>query len=763
MDSAVRMLVVWFPDWPVVAAGAPLDEPVAVVRGNQVVACSPAARAEGVTVGLRRRDAQARCPELLVLPSDPAAEARAFEPIVAALETLTPRVEVIHPGCVAFPTLGPSRYHGGDTPLAQATTTLLTSTTSSQATSPHPRPTTPPPVPTPAAVPAPVQAPVPAAAQVPGAAAVPGVAPAPVPNPAPVAAPSPAAPPTPAPASAASVVGPASGFVSGPAVVTGSVPIAVSGTGGLHFVRSPVPSPDSAASWPTSGLTGPASAVAGVGVADGLFAAKLAARWAAAIAGRGAAAGMVVDNVLVVPPGESGPFLAPLSLRALNLPDLVEVLRQLGLQTMGDLAALPERHVVARFGTEGRAAQRLASGLDPRPPATTPPPPDLRIDVQLDAPAERAETAAFAARGLADELHRRLTERGIACTMLLIGAETEHGERHERIWRSAGAFGPAAIADRLRWQLHGWLSGADRTGQPDGRPPGPDQPGRPWPERPDPTGRPWSEQPDRTGRPRPGQQGFERPGTERPGQPLPERTGRPEWWSERPWSERPGGDGGAGGDGVEDPAPGSWAARPTGGLVRLWLYPQEVVAADGRQLSFGAGGGDAVIAAEHADRSLARVQALMGAEGVGLPEWRGGRGPGERVVLVDATSADLTAPRLAGRREWVGEPWPGAVPEPAPAAVYAQPSPVRLLDESGYPVRVSGRGLLSGHPDTLAIRDRGRPEAVTRWAGPWPCQERWWDAVGHRRRARLQVVTSSGTAHLLILEAGRWALEGTYG
>ena len=48
------------------------------------------------------------------------------------------------------------------------------------------------------------------------------------------------------------------------------------------------------------------------------------------------------------------------------------------------------------------------------------------------------------------------------------------------------------------------------------------------------------------------------------------------------------------------------------------------------------------------------------------------------------------------------------------------------------------------------------------WAGPWPYLERWWDPEGRRRRARLQVVTDSGVAYLLVVEAGRWWLEATY-
>ena len=70
-----RVLVVWCPDWPVVAAladdgtaAAPgASTAAAVLTRSAVVACNQAARAEGVRRGMRRRDAQARCPELVLL------------------------------------------------------------------------------------------------------------------------------------------------------------------------------------------------------------------------------------------------------------------------------------------------------------------------------------------------------------------------------------------------------------------------------------------------------------------------------------------------------------------------------------------------------------------------------------------------------------------------------------------------------------------------------------------------------------------------
>jgi protein ImuB len=528
----VRTLAVWCPDWPVVAAGVPLDDPAVVVRASRIVACSPAARHNGVAVHQRRREAQAKCPELTVIDHDPAVDARAFEPVAAALEALTPRIEIVDPGCCAFPTRGPSRYHGGDEALAGMAAEL------------------------------------------------------------------------------------AAGVLAG-------------------------------------------RGLAQVGVADGPFAARLAAQRSA-------------DAPVVVPVGGSPEFLAGQPVTTLDRPELVGVLERLGVRTLGAFAGLPVADVVGRFGSEGTVAHRLASGLDERPPATSPPPVDLSVAVELDPPAERIEAAAFVARGLADELQGKLSHRGSACTQLLIGAETEHGESHERVWRTEGRFTAMSIAERVRWQIEGWLH-----------------------------------------------------------------------------------------MGVQ---------RPTGGLTRLWLVPDEVVPAGGRQMVFtstGPGAVDAVEAADRAARALARVQGMAGVEAVHVPERRGGRSPAEQIVLVPAAAVDVTEPRPATQPGWVSEPWPGRVPDPAPAVVHVPPVPAEVLDAGGRPVVVDGRGLIASPPATVTIGGgregrRGRPAAVESYAGPWPCDERWWDPANHRRRARLQVLTTAGQAYLLVVESGRWTVEATY-
>jgi protein ImuB len=125
----VRTLAVWCPDWPVAAAGraagCPPDAPVAVLDRGRVLACSATARQEGVRRGLRTRDAQARCPELVVLPYDPALDAHAFEPVVSAVEALTPGVQIIRPGTCAIRARGPSRYYGGEAAAGTAVADCL--------------------------------------------------------------------------------------------------------------------------------------------------------------------------------------------------------------------------------------------------------------------------------------------------------------------------------------------------------------------------------------------------------------------------------------------------------------------------------------------------------------------------------------------------------------------------------------------------------------------------------------------------------------
>ncbi|MDR0431727.1 MAG: DNA polymerase Y family protein [Bifidobacteriaceae bacterium] len=542
-----RLAAVWVPDWPVVCAIgdglAQAHEPVALADAHRIQTASAIARAHGVRRGMRRRSAQAACPELKLLPPDPVRDVRLFEPIAQIVEDLVPGVELLRPGLLLVPARGASRYVGGDEPLGEK----LVGQLASQA--------------------------------------------------------------------------------------------------GIE---------------------------ASVGIADGVLAAILAARQ-----GR------------TVPEGESPAFLAPLPIRSLGLAlegtahggdvdGLIDLLIRLGIRRLGDLAALPSRDVGARFGSVGLWAQRLVRARDIATATQRRADPEYRASLDADNPLTNVETAAFAARRLAEDLHSQLMAHGRTYGLLRIEAHTETGQCLERLWRLEGA-DAVGVAERVRHQLAGWIDG--RSG-----------------------------------------------------------------------------------------------LRPSGGLIRLVLTAQEVhPAALGAVRLWGDENSGQMRAAQGADR----IQAMLGGKGVYLPVEQGGRDPHGRIRLVD-WGGDAAPLRPVDR------PWPGAIPDPAPATVPSSPTPVTILDDAARPVEVSGLLELSGQPSWIVdgnapdavggtgglgvvgeLGELGAPGRIEQWAGPWPVIERWWTPDG-RRRAFIQAKVGGGAGPLadrgllLAVEDSKWTVEGIY-
>ena len=75
------------------------------------------------------------------------------------------------------------------------------------------------------------------------------------------------------------------------------------------------------------------------------------------------------DGLVVVPPGETAAFLAPLPVgRLWGVGKVTEAsLRKLGVATIGELARFPETVLLERFGSHGAHMKALALGDDPRP------------------------------------------------------------------------------------------------------------------------------------------------------------------------------------------------------------------------------------------------------------------------------------------------------------------------------------------------------------------------------------------------------------
>ncbi|QYN34994.1 DNA polymerase Y family protein [Pseudonocardia sp. DSM 110487] len=602
--GVTRVLALWSPDWPVTAAAmaahVPPHLPAAVVVANRVLACSAVARAQGVRRGLRRREAQARCPDLAVLARDPDRDARAFEPVVAAVEELAPGVEVVRPGLVALTAQGPAGWFGGEQEAAEA-------------------------------------------------------------------------------------------LVDHVAARTG--------------VESQV------------------------GVADGLFAAVLAARRALAVA-----------------PGDTPAFLAPLGVEELDRePDvdrseLVGLLRRLGLRSLGAFAVLDAEDVASRFGADAVHCHRLARGLDPRPPVRRAPPEELAVEIELDPPVDRVDAAAFAARGLAERLHRTLASHGLSCTRLGVAAHTVGGEELHRIWRCAEPLTPAGTVDRVRWQLDAWLTRRRRSG-----------------DLPDEAGdgavarlRLVPEETVTAGALQLGLWGDVGESDERAGRALvrvqallgPESVvtavlvgGRDPAEQVRlvPWGD----DRGVGPD--------------LGSHSRPIDLDANVVHPKGEEQTW-ASSGPLVAPAGWPEDVVRRTGRVSAAD---LPE-------AERLRTTNRRRRVPTPRRPTGRSAPREPPpsWPGRLPAPSPATVPPQPLPAELITADGSPVLLRAPDLLFGLPASVAV-DGGAPRRVDGWAGPWPVQQRWW-APGSAESSRLQVTLDDGDALLLLFREGRWWMIGEY-
>lgn len=207
--------------------------------------------------------------------------------------------------------------------------------------------------------------------------------------------------------------------------------------------------------------------------------------------------------------------------------------------------------------------------------------------------------------------------------------------------------------------------------------------------------------------------------------------------------------------------PNEHDARSTG-VVRLRLVPDEVRPDTGRQAGFWGGESEAD---ETAVRAVARLSALLGADAVMVPEWRGGRD--HPFALVSVAGVDWSERQARVSPPSRSGPWPGRLPAPSPACRHPRPVPVEVVDDTGRRVTVSGRGLVSAHPARLE-RD-GHRFPILAWAGPWPVEERWW-SVESRRAARMQVLVRGRVeagavrpeAHLVEVRDGRWWLIADY-
>lgn len=142
--------------------------------------------------------------------------------------------------------------------------------------------------------------------------------------------------------------------------------------------------------------------------------------------------------LIVVPAGQQGDALAALSLNVLYLSlEKAETFTSWGIRTLGMLAELPEKELIARMGQEGSRLQQLARGalphlFQPSEPAFT-----LEERMELDSPVELLESLLFVTGAMLEQLIVRATSRVLALASVTIALALEGGGSHRRTVRPA--------------------------------------------------------------------------------------------------------------------------------------------------------------------------------------------------------------------------------------------------------------------------------------------------------------------------------------
>jgi protein ImuB len=143
-------------------------------------------------------------------------------------------------------------------------------------------------------------------------------------------------------------------------------------------------------------------------------------------------------STAVIPNDEESTALAPLPISVLPFtPDQAETLNRWGIFTLGALAALPEKELVARLGQSGRRLRQLARGEAPHLLVPADPPLLLEERTELDAPIEILDSLLFVLGVLLDHLIARATAQILALASVTVALTLEGGSIHTRTVRPA--------------------------------------------------------------------------------------------------------------------------------------------------------------------------------------------------------------------------------------------------------------------------------------------------------------------------------------
>ena len=145
-------------------------------------------------------------------------------------------------------------------------------------------------------------------------------------------------------------------------------------------------------------------------------------------------------------------FLSPLPLSTADpSPELAGILANWGLRTLGDLTALPRDEIVRRFGSDGLALWKRATGGDARPLHLVTPAQTFSAEMEFEQEIETLEPLLFILRRFLDRLTLELGVSQHVASEMEFTLRLEDDTRHARSFRLPE---PTADAEILFRTLH---------------------------------------------------------------------------------------------------------------------------------------------------------------------------------------------------------------------------------------------------------------------------------------------------------------------
>ena len=150
------------------------------------------------------------------------------------------------------------------------------------------------------------------------------------------------------------------------------------------------------------------------------------------------AKGMVPRTVKIILNGEEASSLSPLPLRVLDLTnEQAEIFSLWGIRTLGALAELPEKELIARLGQPAKRLRQLARGevlhlFQPVEPVFS-----LKERMELESPVELLDALMFVVNVMLKQLIFRAAARVLALASVTIQLTLEGGTIHARTVRPA--------------------------------------------------------------------------------------------------------------------------------------------------------------------------------------------------------------------------------------------------------------------------------------------------------------------------------------